>query len=841
MHRLFQALRPFIRAVVRRAGWVLVIALLLSAGGFSLALNLRIDTDFANLIPQEYPSVQALEKLRATVGSATTVDVAIQSPSFAANKAFAEALIPQAMAMQNGAADEPYFSRYEYTRETEFLKDNALYFATWAELDSLETYLNTRIEDAKLEANPFFFDLDDEEEEEEDAGEGLLASYNDIVGSEYMVSPDSTVLVVQFFPTGSQTNLGFIEDLYARLETTTAALNPAGYHADMQITLSGRLYRQLTEIRAIQNDVLDSFGAGVGAVLLFVVLYFFYKAVRARAGGGLTGRVVLTQLLRTPLLALVIGLPLLMSLAWTFGVAYLAYEDLNLMTATLGLVLFGLGIDYGIHFYARYTEERARGRSIIDAAEETFASTGQAITVGALTTAAALYVLMFADFKGFSEFGFIAGNGILFALIAMIVVMPALLAVFEKWRLLNFEAGESAEVQQKSPRRFPLARGLVAASLALVVAALVFVPRIRFEYEFGKLEPDYPAWDARNAVVQQVFNTQNRRNPAYIVLDTPDEVPAVVDALRATMEAEPDSTQMIEYVESLQDRFPTTPEGQQQKLDRIADIRAILADPFLEAEESEELDKLRRAAQTSAAIDQAEVPDYLKRRFTSKDGEIGSFIIIYPDPDRTLSDVRNSIAFSEEVGTVTTADGTVYHAGSTSLIGADMIRLLQREAPWMIIATFIMVMLLMGLNFGSVRWAALAVLPLVVGVLWMLLAMELGDFKLNFYNLVVLPAILGIGNDAGAHLVHRYREEGPGSIWRVLRSTGEHVTMGALTTMLGFGGLLLSFHPGLESMGLLAVVGIATTLLAALLFLPALLQWLEGDAPTSRPSEKEEG
>ena len=52
------------------------------------------------------------------------------------------------------------------------------------------------------------------------------------------------------------------------------------------------------------------------------------------------------------------------------------------------LVLFGLGIDYGVHFYARYAEERAEGRSAADAIEETFMSTGQAITVGALLAAA---------------------------------------------------------------------------------------------------------------------------------------------------------------------------------------------------------------------------------------------------------------------------------------------------------------------------------------------------------------------------------------------------------------------------------------------------------------------
>jgi predicted RND superfamily exporter protein len=51
--------------------------------------------------------------------------------------------------------------------------------------------------------------------------------------------------------------------------------------------------------------------------------------------------------------------------------------------------------------------------------------------------------------------------------------------------------------------------------------------------------------------------------------------------------------------------------------------------------------------------------------------------------------------------------------------------------------------------------------------------------------------------------------------------------MGSLTTMVGFAGLLLSFHPGLKSIGQLAVIGIGATLVAALVFLPALLQWRE--------------
>ncbi|MGM0705005.1 MAG: efflux RND transporter permease subunit [Bacteroidota bacterium] len=831
MSRLFRALRPFIDCVVHYAGWVLAAAVLFSALGAFFAQNLRIDTDFSKLIPSDYDSVQALERLRENVGGESGVAVGIQSPSFEANKAFAEALIPRALDLtdENG---EPYLSSVEYKREVEFLKDNALYFASTNELDRVETFLDDTIEQAKLEANPFYFDVEEDEDSADsadnadDEGAELQGMYNRLIGTEYPVSDDSTTMVVRFYPTGTSTDIGFIDNLYDELDTLVAEMEPASYHANMDVTLAGRLYRQFTEIRTIQNDVASSFGVGVGVLLLFVMVYFMYKSYSARVGRTFNGRVLLSEMLRAPVMALVIGGPLLMSLLWTGGVAYLIFETLNLMTSTLGLVLFGLGIDFGIHFYGRYAEERGGGARISEAIETTFESTGQAITIGALTTASALFVLAMADFKGFSEFGVIAGIGVLFALLAMTVVMPALLTVLERVSLIDLR-GQNAAARAAvhiSARRYPLAKPVVLGSAIAVVASLILLPQAEFEYDFGTLEPEYEDYNERAAVIDAVESDDNeRRNPAYIVADTQEDVPRIVNTLR---EKAQDSTSTILAVESLQERFPITDSTQQAKLDRIASIRETATENrYLREDDSEDMQKLRRAAQTTEPVAMEDVPDFLRDQFTTRDGELGRFVMVYPSVG--LSDGRNSMAFAEEVGTVVLDDSTTYHAGSTSLVAADMLRLMQAEAPYMIAATFFIVMVLMYINFGRVRWAALALIPLVVGVLWMLLIMQVFGLRLNFYNMVVLPAVLGIGNDAGVHLVHRYREEGFGSIWPVLRSTGEHVTIGSLTTIIGFGGLLLSFHPGLRSIGMLAAVGIGATLLAALTFLPALWQWLE--------------
>ena len=145
----------------------------------------------------------------------------------------------------------------------------------------------------------------------------------------------------------------------------------------------------------------------------------------------------------------------------------------------------------------------------------------------------------------------------------------------------------------------------------------------------------------------------------------------------------------------------------------------------------------------------------------------------------------------------------------------------------MVVLTLVLIVVLKVASLRSVKWALVALAPLLMGFVLTFGTMVLLGWTLNFYNMIVLPAILGIGDDAGIHIVHRYQEEGRGSIWHVLTSTGESVVMSALTAMIGFGGQITSFHPGLRTLGALAFVGIGLTMLTAVVFLPGLIQRLE--------------
>jgi predicted RND superfamily exporter protein len=825
MKKLLTLFKPILEFNYSHPYHVIIICLLTAVFAGYYAAKLRIDTDLANLLPEDNPNVLALEKLQETVGGETEMQVVIKSPSFKANKKFAEDLIEKSLKLYYPRNGDFYFKRAQFRRETDFIKKNALYLASNSELDEITEWLEDEIQTAKEESNPFYFDLGDEEEDKDKAQtENFEESYNTLVPSEYPVNADSTILLIKLFPTGSKSDIQYLEDMFASYDSLLTAMNPASYNPQMEVRFGGRLKRHLEELTSIMKDVIESFASGISSVILLVMLYFFFKKyLHYRKGTNGQGRyTVWSHLLRMPVPVIVIGLPLIISLLWTFGITYFYLGMLNTMTSVLFVVLFGLGIDYGIHFYARYIELRSGGLGVHDAIMKTNEKTGEAILVSAFTTAAALFILMFADFRGFSEFGFISGTGILLALFGMLYILPALLVVFDErlnWILIS----HNAKKEYKNGHRYPFARTIVVVGLALSAIVVGFSGHLSFQYDFGKLEPTFPDYEEFKSFSNQVDNS-SKRNPAYIVADSNAQVEEIAAILKERMRSDTTSP-TIQSVETLQERYPTTPEEEKDKLERIAKIRQLLNDPFIKDQKSEDLDKLRMAAQTRTHVSIDQIPNYLKSRFITKDGKVGRFVIIYPSVG--LSDGRKSIAFKDDISVVQLNSGKKFYASSTSLVAASMLDLMRTESPYMVGATFLFIYLFMLFTFRSFRWSMIAMLPLLVGLLWLFGIMMIFGLQFNFYNLVVLPAILGIGEDSGVHLAHRYREEGKNSMWQVLSSTGQHITMGSLTTMLGFAGLLFTNHPGLQSLGVMAVTGIGMTLLTSLTFLPALIQWME--------------
>jgi hypothetical protein len=154
-----------------------------------------------------------------------------------------------------------------------------------------------------------------------------------------------------------------------------------------------------------------------------------------------------------PFLALV---PLVVGILWTMGLIRALFGSVNLLTSMMALVLLGLGIDFAIHVIARFQEERLRGGALEDVLSKTLGSTGVAVGIGAMTTSIAFFTLLVGRTVGFDEFGTSAGFGVLLTLCAVLLSLPPLLVIRERFLLWRGHR-EAGFRDRDGSIRFPVA------------------------------------------------------------------------------------------------------------------------------------------------------------------------------------------------------------------------------------------------------------------------------------------------------------------------------------------------------------------------------------------------
>jgi hopanoid biosynthesis associated RND transporter like protein HpnN len=137
--------------------------------------------------------------------------------------------------------------------------------------------------------------------------------------------------------------------------------------------------------------------------------------------------------------------------------------------------------------------------------------------------------------------------------------------------------------------------------------------------------------------------------------------------------------------------------------------------------------------------------------------------------------------------------------------------------------TILVVFLLLLWDFRKLRFALMAMVPLIFGAIWMVGTMQLAGLQLTMMNVIGLPLILGIGIDDGVHILHRFRVEGNGRIRTVFRSTGKAVLLTSITTMLAVGSLFFATYRGLGSLGIALFIGVGACFLTSVILLPAML------------------
>ncbi len=665
-------------------------------------------------------------------------------------------------------------------------------------------------------------------------------------GASYFFSSNGRLLIMRLLPAK---DFGTMDVIAAPLAAVRKALKETrSEFPGVEAGLTGRPALQADEMTTTNRDMTRAslISIGVIGVLFVIVLHGWLR----------------------PLLVIV---SLAMAIAWTFGFTAVTLGVLNLLSIVFALVLVGIGVDFGVHVVLRYVEERKEGQPVESAVRTALVQTGPGVAVGAITSVCAFYAVLGSDFRGLAELGLIGGTGILFCLLVMLTVLPALLLMAGRKGMFPESAPRLTALpvlEKLSERPAVLLAVLVAITLAL--APGLFKTRFSYnllelqarglesvDYEHRMIEAsDESTWFAIATAdnLEQAASLRER----LLALPTVGKIESLIDLMPQNQAAKqalfaktaaalrpvprrfravppPDAAALGASLEKLQLAL----EGLEEKLfaagagaelagleevsaaiDRIRE--QLAAEPAAAAH----LTGLQRATRekiagalrqlrhrlTAEPVSSADLPASLKDIYVGRDGRMQLKVI----PRANIWEYNNLKRFVRDLRGV---DPNITGVPISVLESA---RLMKRTFVSAAGLTLALVSLLLWFNYRSLRQVMLTLLPLAVSLVWLLEAMGWLGLEFNLANFFAIPILIAIGVDGGVHFLARGRELGSSRLFGT--STPMAVALSFTTTMIGFGGLLFAHHRGLASLGAVMVLGSLAGMLSCLLVMPAVMK-----------------
>lgn len=564
--------------------------------------------------------------------------------------------------------------------------------------------------------------------------------------------------------------------------------------------------------------------------------------------------------------------PILMTLTLGLAVTLLfataAVGTLNLVSVGFGVLFVGIAVDFAIQFSVRYRERRHLHPDPGEAMRRTAVRTGAQILVAALATAAGFLAFVPTSFSGVAELGLIAGVGMLIAFATTITFLPAAITMFQPHgEPVDVGFAWAVPLDAVVVRwRKPILLGFVVLS----VAAVALAPRLQFDA--NPLDTKNPNTEAMRTLRDLINNPVTNPYSIDVLVPNVNDLAGLVPKLQA-----------LPTVSRVIDIKSFVPNDQKQKLAVIADAKEILAPtlappptppapitanqvrtaakaalariepalPKLPPNSAlaaiagdlrqlgvasdqvamatnaaltrflpEQLDRLRQGL-NAQPVTLASIPPAIRRDWMLPDGQARVQVM----PKSLAQGSKASQGLHTFVDQVTRIAPNAEGAAVTIVATSNTIITAFRNAG---IYAVIAIALILLLALRRLRDMGLVLAPLLLSALLTLFVAVVLPLPLNFANIIALPLLLGVGVSFNIYFVMN---------WRAGRSdilgsaTARAIVFSAFTTGTAFGSLALSGHPGTSSMGKLLLISLACTLVASLVFIPALLFSLRPPGP----------
>jgi len=815
---------------------LLVLATLLPTGLLALRLSLR--TEFTELLPDGKRSViearriaeRLSGKVAANAGTGSTLSVVAKSENIDALKRFIDTLAPAVRRLDPKLVTSVQVGSREVQ---DFFRAHKHLYADLADIRKIHDDVIDRYDYEVQKKGGMDLGLDD-------------AASSDAAGKDVPPPLDAQALEDRFkkkieeaqkqqpgtdgyyigkskgatygvllvrSPLSSMDPLAF--ELRSQIQKLVRDIHPQAWDPQLTVGYSGNLITAAETKHEITQDMVQIGSVGV-AMILGVILLFFLR-VRVLACMGLT---------------------ILVGCTWSFAGAYLSIGYLNLASGLMVSIITGNGINFGIVYMARYIEARRAQQSISEAVLTAHRETHIATLAAAAAAMVAYGSLAMTNFRGFKHFGAIGGMGMTLCWIATYLLLPALLTITERIRPM-FGRGPSWRSKARGYYGYPFVWaakrapgaialfGVVSGALTIAVSVHYFA-QDPMEYNLrtvlgGKAHRQTEA----GALAGRVDDIVGRagQDGRAIVVDRVDQVEPLVRALLKRRDAVPRDVRPFEKVVTI---FDILPKDQAEKIQLLSEIRDRVERGhkrgFVSDKDYAKINEY--IPEHLEPVEMNDLPDAVARPFIDHDGMRGRIVYIVPTAGESVYNARYLQRWADAFRETRLPNGEVIYGSGDPVIFADVLQSIREEAPKAILLSFVGTLLVIFVAFRGSKNGLLALSVLVVGLSWLVAFLYFDHIKLNFLNFVALPISIGVGADYALNIMKRRELTSDAALPRALVETGGAVVLCSLTTTLGYVALMFSMNGATESFGLTAAAGEVTTLLAAVLLLPAILFWM---------------
>ncbi len=531
-------------------------------------------------------------------------------------------------------------------------------------------------------------------------------------------------------------------------------------------------------------------------------------------------------------------LPLLglsISVIWLFGTMVLFGMDFMIMEVALIPMLMGLGVDYSVHMFHNYRAELDKGKNAAEAIIASITDVGMAMLLATITTFIAFLSFLTATMVPLRDFGVLCAIGIAYVFIVTITLQAAVRYILDRRKnkdKLKTRHNPNGKLMKKTARIVCTHPKTILITTLLITAVMVFgatqvqtgfnmkdflpeenesvqvLNKITDEFPFSSQEKENILIEGNIATVQTlrgIRQTISNMDDDKYVLYTRENNPKTNSILSIIDNAVENNNSIIKSFNLDSENIPKT----------NTDVKKLFS--YLYDNDNYKYETNEILHRNDDDVFDATIIVVYSNTYNAGDEDLNKAM------EELYFDLQDDIADLNGNSAAVTGDNSMMYSIMQSMTESQILS----TAICIALAAIVLIIAYRKLSLGL-----LAMIPVCISTIWIVGTMYFIGYSLNVMTIMITSLTIGLGITYAIHAIERFRliadktGDVMGAVSETVGHTGGALMIAAITTMAGFGMLMLTPMPVEQQFGLITALTILFAFLTSIFILPpALMFW----------------